>query len=131
MSDEVSLTVDPSGTPHLQAGDTMTEARSRWHQRVGADMVKNFLAPFSIEEGVIGPHLLAPAEGISIVPGKLSGEPHVQDTRIETRVLSALRKRGYRLEQLADLYPDASELAIRRALRLERQLQRNESRLAA
>lgn len=131
VSQEFSLAVDPTGTPHLTTHGTMTEARGRWRQGVSEDVMKDFLAPFSIEKGVIGPHLLTPARGISIVPGKLSGEPHVQDTRIETRVLSALRERGYQLEQLADLYPDASELAIKRALRLERQLQRNESRLAA
>ncbi len=93
--------------------------------------MQDILHSFSIEEGIVGPHLLAPAEGISIVPGKLAGEPHVRDTRIETRVLSALWERGFRLEALGAMYPDASGASIKRAIRLERQLRRNESRLAA
>ena len=72
-----------------------------------------------------GPHLLAPAEGISIVPGKLAGEPHVRDTRIETRVLSALwETRLPGCKSSGGLYPDASDASIKRAIRLERQLQR-------
>lgn len=130
-SQSVFLSVDPSGTPHIETGGLLTEARQGWTQRVSDEVMRDILHPFSIDDGIVGPHLLAPAKGISIIPGKLSGEPHVQDTRIETRVLRALWERGYRLEQLADLYPDASELSIRRAVRLERQLQRNESRLAA
>lgn len=130
-SQSVVLSVDPSGIPHIETNGVLTEARRGWSQRVSGEVMRDILHPFSIDEGIVGPHLLAPAKGISIIPGKLSGEPHVQDTRIETRVLRALWERGYRLEQLADLYPDASELFIRRAVRLERQLQRNESRLAA
>ena len=130
-SQSVVLFVDPSGTPHLETEGMLTEARAEWRQRVSGEVIQDILHPFSIETGIVGPHLLTPAQGISIVPGKLAGEPHVRDTRIETRVLSALRERGYRLDQLVALYPDASEVSIKRAIRLERQLQRNESRLAA
>ena len=131
VSQEFILAVDPAGTPHLQIEGVLTEARGDCQQRVSEDVARDFLAPFSIEDGIVGPHLLRPAQGIRIVPGKLSGEPHVRDTRIETRVMSALWDRGFRLEQLAELYPDAGEPAIKRAVRLERQLRRNETRLAA
>ena len=131
VSQEFLLAVDRSGTPYLQTDGTITEAQSRWQQGVSEHVMRDFLAPFSIEKGVMGPHLLTPARGISIIPGKLAGEPHIQDTRIETRVLSALWDRGFRLEQLGDLYPGAGEASIRRAIRLERQLRRNETKLAA
>ncbi len=130
-SQSVFLSVDPSGIPHIETGGLLTEARQRWTQRVSGEVMRDILHPFSIGDGIVGPHLLAPAEGISIVPGKLAGEPHVRDTRIETRVLSALWERGFRLQELGGLYPDASDASIKRAIRLERQLQRNESRLAA
>ena len=130
-SHSVALSVDPSGTPHVETEGMLTEALAEWRQRVSGDVIQDILHPFSIEDGIVGPHLLTPAQGISIVPGKLSGEPHVHDTRIETRVLSAMWDRGFRLEQLGKLYPDADEASIRRAIRLERQLQRNQSRLAA
>lgn len=130
-SECVVLYVDRAGVPHIETGDLLTEAKGDWLQSVSGEVMQDLLHSFSIEEGIVGPHLLAPAEGISIVPGKLAGEPHVRDTRIETRVLSALWERGFRLEELGALYPDASGPSIKRAIRLERQLQRNETRLAA
>ncbi len=130
-SRSVVLSVDPSGTPHVETEGMLTEARAEWRQRVSGEGVQDILHPFSIEDGIVGPHLLTPAQGLSIIPGKLAGEPHIQDTRIETRVLSALWDRGFRLEQLSTLYPDASGASIRGAIRLERQLRRNETRLAA
>ena len=131
VSQEFTLSADTSGTPHLQVDGALTEAQGDWRQGVSRDVVRDFLAPFSIEDGIVGPHLLTPAPGIRIIPGKLAGQPHVRHTRIETRALSALWGRGFRLKQLGELYPDASEASIRRAIRLERQLRRNETRLAA
>ncbi len=130
-SHSVVLSVDPSGVPHIETEGVLTEGRAGWRQSVSGEVMQDILHPFSIEDGIVGPHLLTPAEGISIIPGKLAGEPHVRDTRIETRVLSALWDRGFRWEQLGELYPDAGEAAIRRAIRLERQLNRNVSKLAA
>jgi uncharacterized protein (DUF433 family) len=85
----------------------------------------DLLAPFQSLEGAKGPDLVRPGNGLRIIPGKLSGEPHVDGTRIETRVLWALRERGFEPHQIADLYSGLTAAAVRSALALEAQLSKN------
>ncbi|MCL2768544.1 MAG: DUF433 domain-containing protein [Solirubrobacterales bacterium] len=81
------------------------------------------LRPLEIGRQVRGPDLFSPRPRLRILPGKLSGAPHVHRTRIETEALAALRRRGFTAERIKDLYP-AIELAdIEQALDLERELQ--------
>lgn len=121
----VILSVDPQGTPHLDAGDILVRVGRRSHQGVLREVVIDLLSPFQVEAMIFGPDLRRPRERLRIIPGKLSGEPHVAGTRIDTRALWALNLRGYDNDALRGLYPELSVEAIDDALDLERQLQQN------
>lgn len=81
------------------------------------------LRPFRISPNVQGPDLVAPRPRLRIVPGKLSGAPHVHRTRIETEVLAALARRGLDTNRIVMLYPALVNADVSDALDLERQLQ--------
>jgi uncharacterized protein (DUF433 family) len=70
----------------------------------------------------LGPDLLAPRKHLGIIPGKLSGEPHVRGSRVSTASLWALSVRGYGVEQIGELYPELIAPVIAEALSLERDL---------
>lgn len=74
--------------------------------------------------GLKAPNLSTPRPTLRIVPGKLSGEPHVAETRTETRVIAALRSRGFDASKVRELYPVLTEENIDEALDLEEQLAR-------
>jgi uncharacterized protein (DUF433 family) len=76
-------------------------------------------------DGVVGPHLLEPRPNLRIIPGKLSGEPHVVDTRIPTKMISSLQRRGLPEAAIIDLYPRLDSRSVQDALALEVQLERN------
>ncbi|HEX2029435.1 MAG TPA: DUF433 domain-containing protein [Nitriliruptorales bacterium] len=59
-----------------------------------------------------GPDLARPRPRLRIVPGKLSGEPHVAQTRIATASIAALHRRGYPDEPIGELYPDVDRAAV-------------------
>jgi uncharacterized protein (DUF433 family) len=67
-------------------------------------------------------HLLRPRKTIRIVPGKLSGAPHVQETRVETEALHALKVSGYDPTGIRSLYPYLSLEAVGEAIDLEEDL---------
>lgn len=67
-------------------------------------------------------HLLRPRKTIRIVPGKLSGAPHVQETRVETEALHALNVSGYDPTGIRSLYPYLSLEAVEEAIDLEEDL---------
>lgn len=121
----VELRVDISGTPFVDVNGYMIEDSTRWAQLVGRPLVVDLLATFSVDEHLVGPNLRHPRAHLRIIPGKLSGEPHVEDTRVETRVLAALAHRGLSSRDLAKLYPDLPVVSIENALDLEQQLDRN------
>lgn len=85
----------------------------------------DLIEPFSTSEGTRGPDLQAPKPHLRIVPGKLSGSPHIVSTRIETIAISALRDRGLDVETIHQLYPVVAPVAIAEATDLERQLRAN------
>lgn len=85
--------------------------------------VLDLLRPFDISPSVRGPDLVAPRPRLRIVPGKLSGAPHVHRTRIETEALAALARRGLDRGQIIELYPAIEDADVADALDLERQLQ--------
>jgi uncharacterized protein (DUF433 family) len=84
----------------------------------------DLIAPFQTELGR-GPNLYAPRPSLRIIPGKLSGSPHIVKTRTETIALAALRQRGLPDAKIAALYPLAPPVAIAEALDLEDELQGN------
>jgi uncharacterized protein (DUF433 family) len=83
------------------------------------------IASFAMIPGLQGPDLLEPRPHLRIVPGKLAGSPHVNDTRIETQAIAALHKRGFDVAAIAALYPVIERAAITEAIDLESQLDSN------
>jgi uncharacterized protein (DUF433 family) len=81
----------------------------------------DLLGPFAAG-GVIGPDLRRPRPLFRIVPGKCSGEPHVQATRLTSLTLASLFDRGYDLDGVAALYPEGPREALLQARDLERSL---------
>ena len=84
--------------------------------------VLGLTAPFETA-GLPGPDLIAPRPHLRIVPARVSGEPHLEGSRITTPTLAALADRGYGVRQIAALYEVAVD-AVAEALDLERQLAR-------
>jgi len=72
-----------------------------------------------------GPDLQKPRAHLRIVPGKLSGSPHVAHTRLETITIASLRDRGFRTEKIERLYPAVEPIAFVEAIDLEEQLSGN------
>ena len=90
----------------------------------------DLIAPFSTIEGTRGPDLIRPRPDLRIVPGKISGSPHVVHTRLETRALAALTVDGFEIEGIHRLYPYVTTAQIEQALDLENQLAENLRRAA-
>jgi uncharacterized protein (DUF433 family) len=91
-------------------------------QLLDADQFQ-LLRPFEISRETRGPDLVAPRPRLRIIPGKLSGAPHIHRTRIETEALAALARRGLTSDRIVVLYPAIEQADVREALDLERQLQ--------
>lgn len=77
------------------------------------------------------PDLHAPRPTLRILPGKLSGAPHIANTRIETLAISALAERGFDTARIEKLYPRTPPMALVEAVDLERQLSANVRAAAA
>jgi uncharacterized protein (DUF433 family) len=77
-------------------------------------------APFT-RDGHRGPDLLRPRPTLRIVPSKVSGEPHIEKTRLTTQTIAALAARGFDPGEIAAMY-DQPVSAVADALDLERQL---------
>jgi uncharacterized protein (DUF433 family) len=85
----------------------------------------DLMGPFQELEGTRGPDLAWPRPTIQVVPGKLSGEPHVAGTRVPTESLFALSERGFTVGQLLKIYPFVDREALEDSLGLEEQLKIN------
>jgi uncharacterized protein (DUF433 family) len=85
----------------------------------------NLIAPFKTREGTCGPDLARPRPEIRIVPGRLSGSPHIVHTRLETRAVYALHRDGLTPQAIRALYPYVSDTQIADAIGLEQQLEHN------
>ena len=70
------------------------------------------------------PDLLQPRALLRIVPGKLSGEPHIEGTRITTAAVFALASAGYQEHAILQLYPDLNQANVREAIQFERSISR-------
>jgi len=78
-------------------------------------------------DGRLGPNLKRPRDHLLILPGKLSGEPHIQGTRIGSAQVAALHRGGFSSADIAILYPVLSQepQAVDEAISLEQQLTLN------
>jgi uncharacterized protein (DUF433 family) len=85
----------------------------------------DILGPFEGLEGTKGPDLLWPRPTVQILPGKISGAPHISGTRVPTQSIYALAGRGFSLDQLAKIYPFVSRDSLSESIDLETQLQYN------
>lgn len=81
----------------------------------------DLLAPFEIGNKN-GPDLLRPRSRLRIIPGKVSGEPHLNGSRITTRAVAALHKSVGSAEGVATFYPELDIEEINQAIELERSL---------
>jgi uncharacterized protein (DUF433 family) len=122
-----SIAVDRRGTIVLNPQAKPQHADGQ--QLLDADQFQ-LLRPFEITREIRGPDLVAPRPRLRIVPGKLSGAPHVYRTRIETEALAALARRGLTAEGIVALYPAIEAADVGDALDLERQLQPDLARAA-
>jgi uncharacterized protein (DUF433 family) len=106
------IVLNPQSQPQHTDGQRLLDAQQFQLRR-----------PFEITRELRGPDLVAPRPRLRIVPGKLSGAPHVHRTRIETEALAALARRGLRSDRIVALYPAIETADVREALDLERDLQ--------
>lgn len=95
------------------------------HQTIADLDLIDVTRPFPAKQGLKGPDLERPRPHLRIVPGRLAGSPHVERTRLETRALAALSRRGMGTGKIARLYPIVSASAVNEAIDLERQLAQN------
>jgi uncharacterized protein (DUF433 family) len=114
-----SVVVDRSGNIFIRENADAHQTPAG--QRVLDAEMLNLVEPFSTEHAQ-GPNLQAPRPNLRIVPGKLSGSPHIVQTRIETIAVAALSERGLEPDLIRSLYPTVAPIAITEALDLERQL---------
>lgn len=113
------LLVDKEGKIFLRTEEGLLNTRG---QRIVSLPVEFFdlLAPFDLA-GQHGPDLLRPRPHLRIVPLKVAGEPHIADSRITSRSLAALSRRGFDPDRIAGMYRVDRQSVIE-ALDLESQL---------
>jgi uncharacterized protein (DUF433 family) len=112
------LMVDRSGRIYISDEASLRTDRG---QGVMADVL-DLLGPFDTEEGTWGPDLRQPMPHLRIVPGKVSGEPHLAHSRLTTQSVAALAARGFALPDIRRLYPDEDAQGLSEAIELEQRL---------
>jgi uncharacterized protein (DUF433 family) len=117
-----SVRVDPAGRIYIETPDAGPETVEG--QRPLDTELFDLIAPFETPVSR-APDLTRPRPHLRIVPGKLSGSPHIERTRIETVTIAALTDRGYDSGKIERLYPAASPVALVEAVDLERQLNKD------
>jgi uncharacterized protein (DUF433 family)/DNA-binding transcriptional MerR regulator len=115
-----ALLVDRTGKVWVRTPDgVVTDHLGRSTLNLQADYLE-LLAPYSTS-GHDGPDLLRPRPRLRIVPLKVAGEPHIAGSRITSRTLAALRRRGFTSKDIADMY-GLDQPSVDQALDLERKL---------
>ncbi len=116
------LFVDASGHVVIETKSTLLHAPAQ--PFLPSNSMTDILQSF--EAGQIGkreaPDLAVPRPHLRIVPGKVSGEAHVADTRLTTPTLAALADRGMPIDTICRLYPDVPRVAVEEAIDLENKL---------
>jgi len=116
-----SVRVDPGGKVFVVRDDAAeTPSGYRMLDKDIFDLVAPFETPVSS-----APDLAKPRPHLRIVPGKLSGSPHIVHTRIETLAIAALADRGFESTKIERLYPMLQPVMVAEAIDLERQLSTN------
>ncbi len=112
------LRVDRSGKVYVDTGPMV---ETTYREGVLEDTL-DLLGPFEVDGGR-GPDLVQPRPHLRIVPGKVSGEPHLERSRITTQAVWALYHRFGNLDKVVSFYPGVDSAAISEAIDLEQQLQ--------
>ncbi len=89
-------------------------------QRVLPDTL-DLLGPFECD-GQSGPDLLRPRPNLRIIPGRVSGEPHLAGSRITTQVAAALHRNIKDAGKIATLYPGFGASVFEEAIEFEHSL---------
>lgn len=66
-----------------------------------------------------GPDLVRPGPNLRIIPGRVSGEPHLVGSRITTQVAAALHRNIADVEKIAALYPGFDASIFEEAIEFE------------
>lgn len=126
---DTPLTEDGRGSVWVDAGGELYVRNDAGAETVAGQAVIvdaiDLVAPFTTAEGLRGPDLATPRPQVRIVPGRLSGSPHILHTRLETRALFALHRDGLDAAAIHTLYPYVTKTQLAEALDLERQLEAN------
>lgn len=69
-----------------------------------------------------GPDLRRPRPNLRIIPGRLSGEPHLAGSRVTTQVAAALYRNIPDVKKIADLYPGLGVRSFEEAIEFEHSL---------
>jgi uncharacterized protein (DUF433 family) len=109
--------VSARGEPYI-ALDGVVFCADRGRQ-IGAGEFLYLVRPFD----VTGPDLLIPRPTLRIIPGKVSGQPHVANTRIPSLSVYALSQSGYGVRDILTMLPDLTEGAVTESVDLEESLQ--------
>jgi uncharacterized protein (DUF433 family) len=117
-----AIAVDPGGEIFRLVDDEVVESMGG-ARPLHRDLL-NLIEPFTTRT-THGPNLQAPRPNLRIVPGKLSGSPHIAHTRLETVTIAALRERGFLPANIERLYPRVQPIALAEAVDLEQQLDKN------
>lgn len=127
LSEEsVIVSVDPRGGIVIRAGtDIFIPLRHGYAQFLASDEGLDLLRPWHVHPHIIGPDLSEPGPTLRIIPGKLSGEPHVVDTRIPTATIWGLSRQGFDSGDIIELYPRLTPENVKDAVDLEDRLERN------
>lgn len=116
--------VDPAGRLHFGSANAKWVELGGGRRQYEAGAV-DLIRPFEMHVGVVGPDLIRPGETLRIIPGKLSGEPHVEETRVQTQAIGALEARGLDPDSILELYPNLGIKNVTAAIALERRLAEN------
>ncbi len=116
--DASPLVVDRNGRIFLNSA---TSTLDSYGQGILDGDLFDVLGPFD-SDGFRGPDLRRPRPHLRIVPGKLSGEPHLLNSRLTTQAVSALANRGFTMTDISRLYPDEDATGLAEAVDLELQL---------
>lgn len=112
------LCVDRAGRVFIREGAVIWNHAG---QGTLEDNLLDLLGPFGGGQ-VWGPDLRRPMPHLRMVPGKVSGEPHLAHSRLTTPTVAALAERGFSVEQIGRLYPDEDAEALSEAIELEQLL---------
>ncbi len=110
------LHVDAAGKIWVHADGIPATSR----QQGIADFL-DLLGPFAVGQ-LKGPDLLRPRPSLRIIPGKLSGEPHLAGSRITTQAAAALYEHIPDVAQIADLYAGFEVGIFEEAIQFEHSL---------